>query len=61
MILIFLFRDFLIIMAMIVTAVFAGMFAFSCEILEELEGFVYLLAIIFFPVTMIFGIVKAFR
>lgn len=59
--LVFLFKDFWIIIAAIVIGIFAGAFAFSFEIISDLNGLLCALAIIFFPITMVLGIAVAFE
>lgn len=48
------------IIVMFSISILAGMFAFSIEIIGEQEGLLCLLAVLFFPVTMVMGIGRGF-
>jgi hypothetical protein len=61
MLMIFISRELLGIIGMAVICVFVGMFGFSFELISETEGCMAVLAMIFFPVTMLFGIGRAFQ
>lgn len=55
-------RDFLVLIGLSLACIFAGMFGYSCEIVGDLDGGgLCVLAVLFFPVTMIIGIGVAFR
>lgn len=60
MILLFMVRDLWVILCMLFVTLLAGMFGFSFEIISDLEGPLCLLAVLFFPVTMILGVGRAF-
>lgn len=58
---VFVWRELLCILVMIIAVIFGGMFGFSFEVLCELKGIKFLLGLLFFPVTMMIGIGVAFR
>lgn len=60
MVIIFVSRDALIILGMLVVTLCAGMFGYSFERLCDLDGCQFFLALFFFPVMMIYGIGLAF-
>jgi hypothetical protein len=61
MALIFLNRDIFVIGVMLILALIAGITGFTLDITSEAEGLMCLLAVIFLPVTMVLGVIKAFQ
>ena len=61
MLLIFVSRDLMVLIGVTSITLIAGMFGFSLALVKDQEGFMCLLAVLFFPVTMIFGIILAFK
>jgi len=61
MILLWLFRDFFVIIGISIAWIISGLFGFSFDIIAELEGGICFLAIVFFPLTMLAGVGKAFQ
>ena len=59
MVLIVLVKDLMVIIVIAFVSCVAGMTAFSCEIVSDSEGVLCILGILFFPVTMILGFMKA--
>ena len=59
MVLIILVKDLVVIITIALVSCMAGMTAFTCEIVSESEGVLCILAIIFFPITMMIGFAKA--
>lgn len=45
----------------VILTIFSGLTMYTIEIISELEGFWFVLSIIFYPFTAIGGIVLAFR
>ena len=54
-------RDLLVMIAMFIVSILAGLFGFSFEIVSEQEGILFVLAVLFFPVTMILGVGVGFK
>jgi hypothetical protein len=54
-------RDLFVIVGLVIVSILAGLFGFSFELLSELEGFLCVLGVIFFPITMVVGVGVAFR
>ena len=48
------------IIVMFLISILAGIFAFSFEIIGEQEGWLFFLAVLFLPVTMVMGIGRGF-
>ena len=61
MLFIFASRDLLVMVGVTLVCIFAGLFGFSFEVLSNLDGFLCVLGLLFFPVVMIFGVGVAFR
>lgn len=61
MFLLYLMRDLLILVFMILFSVVAGLFGFSFELVFKATGIACFLAVLFFPVTMLIGIGVGFR
>ena len=61
MLFVFIVRDLMVILVMLIFSLFAGMFAFSCELVCEQDGICCLCGVIFFPIMMLGGIGVAFR
>lgn len=61
MLMIFVSRDFFVIVGVSLLCFLAGTFGFSVELITNLDGLKRILAILFFPVTMLVGITIAFR
>ena len=49
----------LFILGIMVMSTLAGMFGYSCEFLDELEGWMCMVGLLFFPILMLAGIKKA--
>ena len=61
MLLLFILRDLSAVIGVTLVSILAGMFGFSFELLSDMEGWLCLLAVLFFPITMIVGVGLAFR
>jgi hypothetical protein len=61
MALIFLNRDIFVIGVMLVLTLLVGITGFTLEIISETEGLMCLLAVLFLPVTMVLGVIRAFQ
>lgn len=53
-------RDIMLIILTVIACIVAGLFCFSCELVSNLEGAWCVLAVIFFPITMLIGVKNAF-
>ena len=58
---VFLVRDLLVIVGVLVITIFVGLFGFSFELVTKMDGCLALLLLIFFPITMIIGVGIAFK
>jgi hypothetical protein len=61
MLFIFVGRDLICMLFLVIACLFGGMFMFSFESLCELEGAYLILGSIFFPVMMFYGIFRAIK
>jgi hypothetical protein len=61
MVLVFICRDMLVFFFLVFASLLSGMFAFSIETLCDQEGALFILGVIFFPITMVIGIVRGFQ
>ena len=51
-------KDFIMILSLFIASCVAGVTVYSCELACESEGVLCVLAFIFYPITMILGIIK---
>jgi hypothetical protein len=58
---VFVCKEMFVIATMAVVSIFAGLFGFSFELLSELEGLMFVMGVLLFPVTMILGIGIGFK
>ena len=57
--LVFVSKDLVALIGVLIVSIFSGLFAYSCEILGELEDLLLCLGIIFFPFLMLAGVGRA--
>ena len=52
-------KDILITVVIGLVTILSGITAYTCEIMCDAEGLLCILAIVFFPVTMVLGVIKS--